>query len=133
MGEKNNGHVNLIYTWNDPGPSLPVKLDLIPDSVNNISRASPIPFAPPHSLVGEVSFSSPELTIMENDGHAVVNVVRTVAVGSMSIDFATYDETASAGDDYQETKGTLRFKKGETKKQIRIPIIDDEGCEPGKF
>jgi hypothetical protein len=132
LGEKNNGHVNLIYTWNDPGPSLPVKLDLIPDSVNNISRASPIPFAP-HSLVGEVSFSSPELTVMENDGHAVVNVVRTVAVGSMSIDFATYDETASAGDDYQETKGTLRFKKGETKKQIRIPIIDDEGCEPGKF
>ena len=127
-----NGNVNLIYTWNDPGPSLPVKIYLIPDSVNNISRAPPTSFAP-HSLVGEVSFSSPELTIMENDGHAVVNVVRTVAVGSMSIDFATYDETASAGYDYQETKGTLRFKKGETKKQIRIPIIDDEGCEPGKF
>ena len=64
---------------------------------------------------------------MEDEGHAVVNVVRTIAKGSASISFGTEDETANAGDDYQETKGKIVFKEGETKKQIRIPIIDDEG------
>ena len=56
---------------------------------------------------------------MENDGAAVVTVRRTGKTDCrVSIAYSTYDETASAGDDYVETKGTLKFGPGESKKQV---------------
>ena len=60
---------------------------------------------------------------MEDDGAAVVTVRRTgKAECTVSINYATYDETASAGDDYVETKGTLTFGPGVTKHQVRWVI-----------
>ena len=41
----------------------------------------------------------------------------------VSIDYATEDVTAIAGEDYTETKGTLTLEPGETTKQIRVPVL----------
>jgi hypothetical protein len=49
---------------------------------------------------------------------------RTVKVG-----YATEDKTAVAGEDYQEKRGTIVFKPGETKQTISIPITGDKDKE----
>ncbi len=39
--------------------------------------------------------------------------------------YATADGTATAGEDYTATSGTLVFVAGETSKTVRVPILDD--------
>jgi len=47
-------------------------------------------------------------------------VPRTVTVA-----YATRDGTAKAGKDYRRTRGTLRFRAGQTRKTVSVPILDD--------
>jgi uncharacterized delta-60 repeat protein len=51
--------------------------------------------------------------------------------GTITVDYATSDGTASAGADYITTTGTLTFLDGETSKTISIPILDDGTLEGG--
>ncbi|MEI2723259.1 MAG: Calx-beta domain-containing protein [Verrucomicrobiota bacterium] len=43
----------------------------------------------------------------------------------VSVDYATVDGTAHAGEDYVAVSGTLHFAAGETNQQIAIPILND--------
>ena len=47
------------------------------------------------------------------------------ASGSVSVDYATSDGSADAGDDYTAKSGTLSFSAGETSKTIAVAIEDD--------
>ena len=47
------------------------------------------------------------------------------ATGTVTIDYATSDGTASAGSDYTSTSGTLTFAAGTTSQTITVPIADD--------
>ena len=52
--------------------------------------------------------------------------------GTVTVDYATSDGTAAAGEDYAATSGTLTFAPGETEKTVSVPIHDDshdEGSE----
>ena len=52
--------------------------------------------------------------------------------GTVTVDYATADGTATAGSDYTATSGTLTFAAGETEKAISVPVFDDghdEGSE----
>ena len=51
---------------------------------------------------------------------------------TVTVDYATRDGTAVAGEDYTRTRGTLSFASGEREKTIAVPILDDaldEGSE----
>src|SRR6266540_1844615 len=52
-------------------------------------------------------------------------VTRTSSAGSMSVNYATSDGTAIAGQDYVATAGTLTFASGETSKFIDVATIDN--------
>ena len=47
------------------------------------------------------------------------------ALTEVTVNYATMDDTAIAGDDYVPVEGTLTFAPGETAKTIRVPVIDD--------
>ena len=47
------------------------------------------------------------------------------ATGTVSVDYATADGTADAGDDYTAKSGTLSFDAGETSKTVSVSIEDD--------
>ena len=47
------------------------------------------------------------------------------ASGTVTVDYATEDETAVAGTDYTAVSGTLTFAPGETEKTVRVAILDD--------
>ena len=42
-----------------------------------------------------------------------------------TVNYATMDDTAVAGDDYGPVEGTLTFAPGETAKSIRVAVVDD--------
>lgn len=48
---------------------------------------------------------------------------------AVSVDFATQDGTAIAGQDYVATNGTLNFEVGETSKAVRVQVTADEPVE----
>jgi polyhydroxybutyrate depolymerase len=45
------------------------------------------------------------------------------ALGPITVDYATSDLTAKAGEDYQAVSGTLTFEENETVKSLSIPIL----------
>ncbi len=47
------------------------------------------------------------------------------AGAQVSVDYATADGTAKAGEDYTAVSGTLRFAPGETERTVAVPILDD--------
>ena len=47
------------------------------------------------------------------------------AAHEVSVDYATADDTATAGADYTATSGTLVFTAGETAKTVSVPVLDD--------
>ncbi len=54
----------------------------------------------------------------------------------VSVDYATEDDTATAGADYTATSGTLTFAPGETAKTVSVALLDDaidEGKETFKL
>ena len=42
-----------------------------------------------------------------------------------AVDYATSDVTATAGEDYTETAGTLTFDAGVTERTVSVPVLDD--------
>ena len=47
------------------------------------------------------------------------------ATGTVTVDYATADGTATAGADYTGTSGKLTFDPGETEKTVNVPVLDD--------
>ena len=45
--------------------------------------------------------------------------------GTVAVDYATADGTATAGEDYTARKGQLTFDPGETEKTVSVPVLDD--------
>ena len=62
----------------------------------------------------------------EDVGELVFSVTLTArALTEVTVNYATMDDTAIAGDDYVPVEGTLTFAPGETAKSIRVAVVDD--------
>ncbi len=77
-----------------------------------------------------LSFVSNEVTVDEDAGPATLTVELTPAsTGTVTVDYATRDSFAKAGEDYTATSGTLTFTAGQTSKTFTVPITDDDVYE----
>ena len=82
---------------------------------------------------GNFSLNSATYTATEATNAVVVTVNRTGGtLGGVSVNYATTDGMATAGQDYTNTHGTLTFAAGETSKQFSIPILEDNLDEPNE-
>ena len=62
----------------------------------------------------------------EDVGELVFSVTLMArAPTEVTVNYATMDDTAIAGDDYGPVEGTLTFAPGETAKIIRVAVVDD--------
>lgn len=78
--------------------------------------------------VSKVFFEQGTYQCLENCGTVALTIVRRGGdlTNTVIVDFRTEDGTANAGSDYEFTEGTVVFKPGETQKEIRVGIIDDD-------
>lgn len=87
--------------------------------------------ADPTGATGSIQFTVSALAVIEDLPLMTVTVERVGGSnGSVSVEFATADGTAIAGQDYTATTGTLNFASGETSKSFTVPILDDANTEP---
>lgn len=111
-GTINNG-TNACYSYDRADNRTNV-------TVSTPSDCSPLP---------PVSFSINDVSVTEG-GNLVFTITKTgTASGTLSVDYATSDGTASGGADYTAATGTLSFLATDTSKIITIPTSDDIAIE----
>ncbi|XP_057618249.1 sodium/calcium exchanger 1 isoform X5 [Chionomys nivalis] len=78
--------------------------------------------------VSKIFFEQGTYQCLENCGTVALTIIRRGGdlTNTVYVDFRTEDGTANAGSDYEFTEGTVIFKPGETQKEIRVGIIDDD-------
>ena len=69
----------------------------------------------------------------EADGEMTFTVrLEPHGLGIVTVDYATRDGSARAGEDYTATGGTLRFNSLETERTVTVPITDDTVPDDGE-
>ncbi|XP_025061483.1 sodium/calcium exchanger 1 isoform X4 [Alligator sinensis] len=78
--------------------------------------------------ISKICFEQGTYQCLENCGTVALTLIRRGGdlTNTVYVDFRTEDGTANAGSDYEFTEGTVVFKPGETQKEIRVGIIDDD-------
>ena len=80
-----------------------------------------------------LKFEYSSYSVAEDAGSVLIGVVRgDDGKFPITVDYATTNATATAGQDYTETKGTLTFAAGEKVKLFTVPILNDSLKESNK-
>lgn len=105
-------------------------LDAAGNSFSGISNTTTWNF----TTVDQASMTINDPTVTEgNSGTVAMTFTVTMSkatAGTVTVDYATSDGTATAGSDYVATSGTLTFGAGETSKTIAVNINGDQIMEP---
>ena len=73
----------------------------------------------------ELSVSDAEANEEDDRTIGFVVTLNPSSSDTVTVDYATSDGTATAGDDYTAKSGTLTFSTGQTSKTVSVAIIDD--------
>ncbi len=77
-------------------------------------------------LPSQFSFPVTDVTVDKAAGSALLTVERTGALQYVTtVNYHTVDGTATAGQDYVQTSGTLYFSSDVSEMTIEVPLIDD--------
>ena len=76
------------------------------------------------TVLDTVQFGAHTYTVAEAGASVSLTVTRA-GTGVISVDYATGNNTASAGSDYMATSGTLVFAASEASKTLSVPITSD--------
>ncbi len=81
----------------------------------------------PNAPAPELQFSVSSYEVGEGDANAIITVTRTGSYETdVGVSYATSNDTATAGNDYTSTSGTLTFLDEDTSDQtFLVPITDD--------
>ena len=117
--EANGGTIRLASALRSSAPWMTADL-----------RHPGLPHDPDHKVDWRPALTVADAEANEGTDAAVdfeVSLSRafTTAAHSVTVDYATADGTAKAGEDYTATSGTLTFGPGESSKTVSVPILDD--------
>ena len=128
-----DGATEANYTLTDAevGKTINVKVTFTDDEGTNETLTS--------AATETVTAAPPTMSVTggsgaEGEDSAIVFTVTLdkAAAAAVSVDYATADGTATSGDDYTPTSGTLTFDAGTISRTISVPIADDESDENHK-
>jgi uncharacterized repeat protein (TIGR01451 family)/uncharacterized delta-60 repeat protein len=109
--------------------SVVVKIDAASDGVDLGGLVTSIVQITDNEV--SVGFAAASYTVAEGDTNAEVTLVRQGKItGPISVQIATADGTATAGQDYTAVTTTVNFTGSETTRKVQIPILDDTVREP---
>ena len=81
---------------------------------------------------GKLSVADAEASEEEDAALAFVVTLDPAAMSSVTVDYATANGTATAGEDYSAASGTLTFEPGDTTKTVSVQISDDAEDDDGE-
>ena len=83
--------------------------------------------SPSATVAGPVGIAVADARVEEGAGAVLAFAVTLsrAAVERLTVDYATANGSATAGDDYTASSGTLTFQAGETSKTIEVTVLDD--------
>ena len=86
---------------------------------------------PSATVAGPVGIAVADARVEEGAGAVLAFAVTLsrAASGTLTVDYATSDGTATAGTDYTAVSGTLTFTAGESSKTIEVTVLDDSHDE----
>ena len=86
---------------------------------------------PSATVAGPVGIAVADARVEEGAGAVLAFAVTLsrAASGTLTVDYATSDGTATAGTDYTAVSGTLTFTAGESSKMIEVTVLDDSHDE----
>ena len=142
-----NGYTGALYTAGENDGSMAehwIMLDDQVDDQNNervCARASSfsphrVGYTPDRENLDNATgyrLSVHDVSDREDVGTMVFSVsLNTPSTETVTVEYATQQGTAKPGFDYTATSGTLSFDAGETEKQVKVEIWDDDVAEPDK-
>ena len=79
------------------------------------------------TVSGPVGISVADARVEEGAGAVLAFAVTLdrAASAAVTVDYATADGSAQAGDDYRAASGTLKFAAGESSKTVDVTVLDD--------
>jgi hypothetical protein len=77
-------------------------------------------------LAPQLQFSAASYSFAETATNAVIVITRTGDTnGVVSVNYATFDGTATGGLDYSDTNGALLFGPGDVSQRVQVPLLPD--------
>ena len=113
---------------------LPATADCAAAGAVCTADGRPLSAAVPATVPGPPGLSVADARVEEGPD-ATLDFAVTLGRASAStvtVDYATADGTATAGEDYETASGTLSFAPGETAKTVSVPVLDDAHDEGGE-
>ena len=126
--------VPIINDSTREGPELAwVALDTPVNAVVQ-QRLTPIFFVDNDATAGVPAVSVTDPVVDEAGRRASFQVwLDKPSIGTVSVNYATADGTATAGADYRASSGTLQFAPGEVVKTVQVDITDDGAAEVDEY
>lgn len=121
-----NGNANfnvIVPTSLPPGRIITATAT---DPTGNTSEFSPCSST---QTLGSVNFDPASYTVIEDVGSLPITVKRSGGIGTLTVQYATANGSAKAGEDYVATSGTLTFLEGETTKTFNVTILNNAAAE----
>ena len=91
------------------------------------SDGRPLSHSNSASVIGPVGVSVADARVEEGAGAVLAFAVTLsrAATSAFSVDYATSDGSARAGEDYTAASGTLSFQAGDSSRTIEVAVLDD--------
>lgn len=135
-----SGYTETAGTVADDGSQAFVGLSRFPDGADSDDNSTDLSLrcitpGGPNALedaVGCFELSIDDVSGLENSGSLQFTVnLSHPATGSVSVSYATADDSATAGSDYTGVGSTtLTFSAGETSRTVDVTLLDDSTDEP---
>ncbi|XP_041926588.1 adhesion G-protein coupled receptor V1 [Alosa sapidissima] len=133
MRDQQSAATILLKVLDDDIPEMRRSYQLIVSALSPGSVVSPdervanITMAASDLPYGVFFFSQSSLHVTENNNKVNVTVVRSAgSLGSVMLNFLTFNGTADGGQDFAPLSGQLLFGPGETSRDLIMEILDDE-------
>lgn len=133
-------------TFNPGDATKTVAVNIVPDNIDESNETFVVNLSNPTGA--SISRAQGTATITDDDTSMVVIAdgapafegspfvfavtLSTPSATTITVNFATADNTAIAGSDYTATSGTLTFAPGEVFKTISVPTLIDTTIEPNE-
>ena len=113
--------------WGQVAVTLPATTSCSASGAVCTSDGRMLSNAPSATIRGPAALSVADASANENSDAGLNFVVSLDRVSTLtiSVDYATSDGTATAGQDYTATSGTLTFHPGDAAKTVSVPVLDD--------